>query len=752
MNNCMPRLVAVVAAWILAGTAVASAQTGLVALTTGPDIAADRMESDTNGWFHASGNVFIRYADHDLHADKVDLNKDTGDVRASGHIEIFRKDQGRWAGDLLNYNYKTKEGLTGPGEVRSSKFAYSAAETHTASNGMKTLLNANLTTCAKTNEADWDYWISASEIDFKEHDRVTLYNPIWYFEGVPFFYIPYATRDLNHPFGPLIIPGFRSSWGGYLLTTYTYPLYNPTGPDLVTGNVLLDYRSLRGPAYGHELDWSLENIGHGRFGFYLANDQNPNKNEDPNLPPINPDRYRVYLQHEANPTPIDQILVQGDILSDEHMLQDFFPTIYREQSQPDNFISYTHRGLTYASGVEAAGPLNNTFTGVGRVPEGWLKVMPQELVEDSGLYYESDSSAGYLAQQWTNDGSLTNAFSPDTVRIHTLQKLTYPFQLFDAVNVVPRAAYDYTFYSKLMNSDRQPDSATNAVRSVFELGTEASAKWTANYGEFRHTVEPYLDLSMISTPANVKPGQNYFFDRVDGPREWSDQFGLDGNYEPQRWEGVRPGVRNTVQTKDADGNIRTVFDWDVFVAYRVGGQSSGSNDNSGLRLEGWDLTYRPDRDVKFRTEGLYDPKNGGRLDSSDSSVTFGEGRDWSLELGYYTDDSVNPDTLIPPIDPQLVGYNYLHPIDLARASITHRFNSIWSANVFARYDTKGSKLQEVGDYIQYDMDCLALRLTSGYTPAVTRYDGTHSTADYSVSLQVWVKAFQTGYDEKMQGW
>ena len=741
MNNCMPRLTAVVVAWILSGTLVAPAQPGQASLAPGPDISADRMESTTNGWFKATGNVFIRYADHDLHADQVELNKETGDVHARGHIEIFRKDQGRWSGDLLDYNYKTKEGLTGAGQVRASTFAYVAAETHSASNGMKRLINARLTSCTKTNDADWDYWLAASEIDFREHDRVTLYNPIWYFEGVPFFYLPFATRDLNHPFGPLLIPGYRSSWGPYLLTTYTYPVYTPPGPDSLVGNVLLDYRGLRGLAYGHELDWRQEDFGNGRFGFYLLDDAEPNKNQDPLLPPIDSNRYRVYFQHEANPSPNDQVLAQADILSDEHMLEDFFPTLYREQSQPDNFVAYTHRSLTYAAGVDATGPLNGTFTGVGHVPEGWLKIMPQELFENSGLYYESDSSAGYLVQQWTDDGSFTNAFEPDTVRIHTLQKLTYPFQLFDVVNIVPRAAYDYTFYSHLA------DGRTNETRSIFELGTEASVKWFANYGEYRHIIEPYLDYALITSPLNVKPGQNYFFDRVDGPREWNDQFGLDGNYEPQRWNGVRPGVRNTVQTKDGNSS-RTVFDWDVFVAYRVGGEGN----TNGLRMEGWDLSYYPDRDVKFRTQGLYDPKDGGRMDMSDTSVTFGETRNWSLELGYFTSDPLNPDLLNRPVDPQLIGYNFLHPAELARISVTHRFNTYWSANVFTRYDVKESQLDEVGGYVQYDLDCLAFRLTSGYMPAFTRYDGTQRGADYSVAFLVWVKAFQPGYLEKMQGW
>ena len=748
MRYCMPRLVAVVVAWVLAGAAAASAQTGQVSTAKGPDITADQMSSESNGWLRASGKVFIIYADHQLRADKVDLNQQTGEVHARGHIEMFRGAQGRWSGDVLDYNYITKEGLTGASEVKASKFTALADQTHIESNGMKRLYHARLTTCANTNAADWHYWVAASEIDFREHDRATLYNAVPYFMGVPLFYMPYATRDLNHPFGPRFIPGYSSGWGAYLLTTYTYPIYDPPGPDALIGNALLDYRSQRGLAYGHELDWFQESLGNGHFGFYMLNDQKPNSPDDPTVMPVDSRRYRLYFQHEANPTPDDQVLMQADYLSDMRMMEDFFPGLYREQSQPDNFVAYTHRGLTYAAGLDASGPLNDFYTGVGRVPEAWLTIMPQELFEDSGLYYESDSSIGYFVQQWTDDGTFTNAFAPDTVRIHSRQKLTYPMHAFDdALSIVPRAAYDYTFYSHMPNNGVN-DARTNEVRSVFEFGTEFSTKWTASYeGGYRHIFEPYLDYAIITTPLNVKPGQNYFFDRVDGPREWSDQFGIDGNYAPRQWNGVRPGMRNTVQAKDADGTARTVFDWDMFVAYRFGGESN----SNGLRAAGWDLTYRPDRDVKFRTMGLYDPKEH-RVDLTDTSIMVGEGRNWTYELGYFCSDPVNPDTLNMPPDPQLIGYNDMRAVQLLRASVTHRFNSYWSANIFTRYDLGRSELDEIGGYLQYELDCLSFRLTTGYLPSFTRSDGTTRAVDYRVAFLVWVKALQPDHIEKMRGW
>jgi hypothetical protein len=755
MSKSMPRLVAFVAAWVLAAS-TALAQTGQVSLARGPDISADHMSTSSNGWFRASGNVFIIYADHQLRADYVELNRETGEVHARGNIDLFRGEQGRWSGQTLNYNYLTKEGLTGASEVHASKFTAMAERTVADSNNVKRLYHARVTTCSVTNPASWHYWLSASEIDFREQDRVTLYNAVPYFLGVPFFYVPYATRDLNHPFGPRIVPGYRSDWGPFVLTTYTYPIYTGAGDNDLVGSMLLDYRGDRGLAYGHQFDWSQEDLGKGLFGFYQTRDRNPDDINAPTPVPVDPNRYRVYFHHEANPTPVDQILVNGDILSDPRMIEDFFPALYREQSQPDNFAAYTHRGLTYAAGLGANGPLNNCFTGVGHVPEGWLYVFPQELFEDSGLYYESQSSAGYLVQQWADQGWFTNRiYEPDTVRLHTHQKLTYPMHAFDdVVSIVPRAAYDYTFYSRLT------DSRTNEVRSLFEFGTEVSAKWFANYpGGYRHIFEPYLDYAIVTSPINVKPGENFFFDRVDGPREWGDQFGLDGNYPARRWHGVRPGMRNTVQAKEADGSTRTVFDWDVFLAYRFGNGSDNVNTNngSGLRAAGWDLTWRPERDIKLRTEGLYDTE-GGRLDMSDTSILYGEDRDWTFELGYFTSDPVDPNTLNWPINPgllgydQLRGYNALRPTELVRFAVTHRFNPYWSANLFTRYNTRDSRLDEVGGYLQYELDCLAFRLSSGYVPAFTRYDGSHRAADYRVAFFVWVKALQSDYIEKMRGW
>jgi len=733
------------ACWLNGATTVhaqTNAPTG-----AGVNITADEMEQDKKtGFYKATGHVHILRQDHELFADVVDLNQKTGVVHARGHVTLIRAGQGKWTGEALDYNYLTKAGLLGTGVIHAGMYNIVADEVSRDTNGVLHCRHARMTTC--TNDVDdWHYYIAADRVDYRTNESVTVHDAVPTFFGVPVFYIPSAERDLNHDFGPNAQPGYHSQWGAYLLTAYAYPIYNPPdATDEIYGNVLLDYRTRRGLGYGHELDWSGDSFGKGWFGAYGAHDLDASNKDSLLTNLVSSSRYRIYLHEEADITPRDQLLVNGDNLSDPLMLKDYYPKVFNHENQPDNFFAYDHRGLDYAAGVEASGPLNNFYTGVGRLPEGWLSVMPQELLGGSGLYYESESRAGYLVQQWAKDGSLTNGFpaEPDTTRLHTFQKVTAPFQLFDSVSIVPRAAYDGTFYSHLQ------DAGEDETRSILEAGAEISCKAYGTFDNIRHIVEPYVDYSVVGTPLGLKTNQNFFFDSVDGPREWSDLFGLNGVTAPRRYDGIRPGIRNTLQTRNADGKITTFFDSDLFVACRVG--SDDAADPSGLRLAGWNMTLKPIQDVTLHTEGLYDTKMG-RTDQSDSSIRFFENRENTYEIGYFRSDPLSPNILNPPADPALLGYNDLPAESLARASITHRFGDQLCANTFIRYDTTDSMIDEIGGYVQYDLDCMFFRVTTGYMPPFSRYDGTHRSADFVVSFLFTVKAFEpSSHATQTRGW
>lgn len=102
-------------------------------------------------------------------------------------------------------------------------------------------------------------------------------------------------------------------------------------------------------------------------------------------------------------------------------------------------------------------------------------------------------------------------------------------------------------------------------RHSAELGAEASVRATSDWNNgYRHVVEPYLDYSYQPTHFDADNGRVYTFDRYDSSTLWFDQLGMDGTWLPYDWHGVRPGVRNLLQTPDSKGRMRTLFDWDVY--------------------------------------------------------------------------------------------------------------------------------------------------------------------------------------------
>src|SRR5205807_1421159 len=90
--------------------------------------------------------------------------------------------------------------------------------------------------------------------------------------GVPVFYFPYYSRNLglranNWNF----LPGYRNSFGPFLLTSYTWFL-----DEEFDGALRLDYRQRRGVGLGPDLNYHLGRWGEGSLRYYYAHDEAPN--------------------------------------------------------------------------------------------------------------------------------------------------------------------------------------------------------------------------------------------------------------------------------------------------------------------------------------------------------------------------------------------------------------------------------------------------------------------------------------------
>ena len=123
----------------------------------------------------------------------------------------------------------------------------------------------------------------------------TLNNATLYLGNVPVFYFPYFRRSLRqHSNYWVIVPGYRSLDGPYLLTSYNWYWNERLG-----GALHIDVRAKRGVGVGPDLDWHLPRFGDGKAGYYYIHDVDPG--EDAFGRPIDSDRQRAFLTHLAEP-------------------------------------------------------------------------------------------------------------------------------------------------------------------------------------------------------------------------------------------------------------------------------------------------------------------------------------------------------------------------------------------------------------------------------------------------------------------
>ncbi len=703
----------------------------------GLEMTADKFEVDQKtGWTTAAGHVMIRTGDHEMKADRVRLHQDKGDVQARGNVLIQQRGFGSWSGDYIEYNYKTGKGLTGSGDFQAGVFRVRAPEVTRREDGRYDLKHAEVTTC--TNAPGHEHWSMTGTVVYKDNDYVEIYDAVPWMFGVPFAYLPYWFRDIDTHYGFRLIPGYTSRWGAYMLGGYVYNIYESPradGPKL-DGKTHLDYRSERGVAVGEDLSWDLKDAGRGKLEAYYAWDQNPPDGaRDRNwTSDMDQERYRFRLEHEADLSPRDQFLLRGTVNSDSEVAYDFFNRQDRGESTPMNFASLEHREHTWASGAAVSGPLNDFYAGTARLPEGWLNIEPQPIF-GTGLNYESQHRAGYLSRQ---AAYYENAADPyqyypgswadyDLFRADTAHRVTYPMKFGDVVSVVPRAGYRGTYYS-------ETESATDVIRNSAELGVETSLRGTSELNNgYRHVVEPYVDYSYQPTWYESENGDVKSFDHFDRSIEWLDQFGTDGTWLPYDWHGVRPGVRNLLQTRDEKkGNMRTLLEWDVYSAVQI--DSEGPLEEKGLRMAGTKAVYSPTKALDLKAQSEWDTEES-TMAYVDLGAFYKVNEKFRLGGGYLGRDH----RLYDYRESDVEEWNRVKE-NLIYGGFTHDINDTWSYSVYTRYDLRNNELDEVGGYVQYSLDCLVFQLRSAYVNNYQRADDTESQDDFRVALMVWLRA------------
>ncbi len=712
------------------------------------ELTADSLSTASNGWVVAEGNVLVRYGDAQVTADRIKVNKASGDIVAEGNVILVREGQGATRTERLDFNYKTGEGMTPRLDVQSAAFRVMAEKAKRLGDGSYELYDVKVTTCTN-DEACLHYCVKAREAFFMPEQYVIMKRATLYFESLPIGYFPTVKKSLVDHFGWRFVPGYETDWGGYLLTTYKRQLADFGGPfhDSVDSFTEIDYRTERGFALGEDIGWHFgENEmggGHyGRVGIYGIFDDNPmdeDYDRETGHDIVEDNRYRATVSANSALSDSDSLALRASYLSDSYVLHDFYEDEYKRLNQPDSYATYAHTGDGWSGGIGIYHRLNKFYDSINRMPDAWIDVLNTQ-IGDTPFYYESQTDGGILQREFADYGEPYRkdpapgqteqdtekkvSDSYDSLRIDSRHAIYLPEKLFGFLSLVPRAVYRGTYYGTTRESRSveksdgtntftvtEYDDAGGKLRNLFELGMETSFKAYGIYeddaGRLRHIVEPYVNYTFIPEP-NVRPSELYHFDYVDN---------LD------KANNARFGLRQYLQRKVDESTVDRIYA-DLYGIYDI----EDAKDESGLREVGADCEFRPTDSIFIDLDSKYNVKDS-EVKNVDLWVTLWQGDSWEVAGEVY---------YRPDVCAQYAG------------AIAVNLSERWGAKIYARYDSELARLEEISGYLQYNLDCLSFRLRGRYEPAFTRDDGSEREAKIRISFYTWVRAFTPKrYERKM---
>lgn len=537
----------------------------------------------------------------EMFAQSALLNMNEKRVDLAGNVSIF---QGMAVsrGDSAQYYWETEELATQGLKTKVNAFLLESNKfvVRTDENGRSYYegKDAGITLQDVDNP---DSWLRATHIRLYPEDSVEFSNMVIYADEVPVFYFPYFSHSLNPRLGYLPTPGSRSIWGAYLNNEYGFVIGEkyvesgiPTG-DFI-GIARYDYRTRRGSAVGFDvIDVKMEKKAPDFKGLslYFADDLEPNiQLEGIPRDSVSPDRWRVALQENVifSQGGLDDWRLRGysniSVLSDQYMLEDFFPRLVMHDQAPDNVVAMDARKDTSVLTLMTRFAANDYYKTDERYPElTWDRVRGS--VWDSPFVYEGTTSAGvmrnylpgqeralgrYLLSKYPENDprreTLIGQLSTDPfMRVHTYHEWALPKNYKDFLTITPKMGGGYTGYYGV-------EDIGDYNRGLFFGGMDVAGRITGDFSSvsnyalglngLRHVIEPYVNYSYVATD-HINP----YVPQLDDLSFSTNPVALSvGRFTAidalSNWNTMRFGVRNLFLTKRAQQTHHWMT-WDVFV-------------------------------------------------------------------------------------------------------------------------------------------------------------------------------------------
>ncbi|MFA6601208.1 MAG: LPS assembly protein LptD [Candidatus Omnitrophota bacterium] len=490
----------------------------------------------------AKGNVVIRYGNTQLTADYAEVETDSKQAYAYGHVIVFQNGKETTKAEEIYYDFETETGSIPKARHLAPPWFLRADEVQQTRPGVKTACRGGFTTC---NMDDPYYEVKAKKMIIYENDKIIAQDVTIYIHKIAVFWLPYLIVPIDWLEVPVSVSaGYYSRWGYYILFSKRLH-FTPN----VGGRLYLDWRSKRGFASGFDLDYDYGPRARGIVETYLAFDEeapNAKNDEDPFGETRRKDRGRITWRHRTDFDDYSYLLLRYNRLADEYFLQEFFEKEFRNEVEPQSYMTFTKNGPRYGFYAMGQKKMNDFERIVEKLPQVRFNWRNQPLVKipktDWMTYYESEISAANFYKAFGRDENFNH-----TNRVELNNAFMLPLQ-WNGIKFTPMTNWDNTYYS------RTRDHADAKLRTILsggaDLRTQAYHLFPVTFhalgmeiNQIRHILEPSVTYqstwSSLSTEQLVEYDHRDMIDSSNRVR-----LGLENRFQTKRV------VRGRVQRVD----------------------------------------------------------------------------------------------------------------------------------------------------------------------------------------------------------
>lgn len=657
--------------------------------------------------------VEVIYGDARLTARRIQVDQRTGDIAADGEVRLQRGLE-LWTGESLRYNFVTHQisgtefrtGMPPVFATGRSLEADMANETHHAVGAMITTDDVHSPS----------YRVQAQRITFVPGQYLEARKATLYVGRIPVFYFPRYRRHLDrHPNNFVFVPGYRTLFGPYLLTTYNWSIATNA-----TAAFHVDSRLDRGVAGGPDLKYDLGRVGKGNLKAYGTRDEDPGR--DAAGKPIPTDRGRVAYAHSTilRTNLTARALVNWQ--SDAYILHDFYEAEYRADTQPKTFLELNQAWSNFTLDALAMPQVNDFYQTVERLPDVKLTGLRQQLGV-LPVFYESESSLGYYRFQGGDFAAATNYAA---LRADTYHQLLWPNTFFGSLNVTPRVGGRFSYYGE---EEGEFSTLSEQERAVFNTGVEVSTKasrlWRGTRSSLldlhgvRHIFEPSVNYAFVPSPSTAPAQLPQFDPELYSlemlPIDFPDYNSID-SIDSQNV--FRFGIRNKIQTKRNE-EIQNLVNWATYLDWRI----RPRHDQRTYGDLFSDLDLRPRSWVTFNSEVRYDI-NTTSCRMANHTATLEPNDWWAWKVGHrYLE--------------QLPGQDDESGNNLFLSSLFLRLNENWAVRLQHHFEARNGMMEEQFYTLYRDFRSWTAGLTFRMRDGRNRLDGKD---DLTVAISFSLKA------------